>query len=247
MVRINEVFGPTIQGEGPLCGRRSIFIRLAGCNLDCVWCDTPYTWNFHHPNTGVPVRSDVESFEMSAEVTRTSVDSVVDLARSLIGATSSWAVISGGEPFVQETAVADLASSLHAHQIPCQVETNGTIFPGPKYWEAVPETMMHVVSPKLASADTTRKLDIDKLTAWASQPRTHFKFVVRDLDDIYPVRAIVASAAIDPADTWIMACTDPSSGSEFVSPQSIAEAAIHEGFNYSPRLHVQLWGTARGR
>ena len=40
---VSEVFGPTIQGEGPTAGRRAAFVRLAHCNLDCAWCFVPET------------------------------------------------------------------------------------------------------------------------------------------------------------------------------------------------------------
>ena len=41
-MRISEIFY-SIQGEGRLLGMPSVFIRTSGCNLRCVWCDTPYT------------------------------------------------------------------------------------------------------------------------------------------------------------------------------------------------------------
>ena len=40
--RISEIFGPTIQGEGPLIGRPTVFVRTAGCDYRCTWCDTLY-------------------------------------------------------------------------------------------------------------------------------------------------------------------------------------------------------------
>ena len=39
-IPIMEIFGPTIQGEGSLCGSLSTFIRTGGCGLKCTWCDT---------------------------------------------------------------------------------------------------------------------------------------------------------------------------------------------------------------
>jgi 7-carboxy-7-deazaguanine synthase len=41
-IRISEIFGPTIQGEGPLIGRPTVFVRTAGCDYRCNWCDTLY-------------------------------------------------------------------------------------------------------------------------------------------------------------------------------------------------------------
>lgn len=39
-----EIFGPAIQGEGNEAGRKTIFVRLAGCDFNCSWCDTKETW-----------------------------------------------------------------------------------------------------------------------------------------------------------------------------------------------------------
>ena len=38
--RIAEIFGPTLQGEGPFVGRPSYFIRFGGCDNRCTWCDS---------------------------------------------------------------------------------------------------------------------------------------------------------------------------------------------------------------
>ena len=47
---VSEIFGPTFQGEGPFTGRAAVFLRLGRCNLDCKWCDTPYTWDWKGKN-----------------------------------------------------------------------------------------------------------------------------------------------------------------------------------------------------
>lgn len=94
----------TIQGEGPFCGHPAVFIRLAGCNLQCPWCDTEYTLGR-------------ERMDIPTIMTR-----VLKLAgpRTLV-------VITGGEPFRQP--LAELLESLVAARYFVQVETNGTLPP----------------------------------------------------------------------------------------------------------------------
>ncbi len=42
LIQISEIFGPTIQGEGTLIGRPTVFVRTGGCDFRCAWCDTLY-------------------------------------------------------------------------------------------------------------------------------------------------------------------------------------------------------------
>ena len=42
---IMEIFGPTIQGEGMVIGRKTMFVRTGGCDYSCSWCDSAFTWN----------------------------------------------------------------------------------------------------------------------------------------------------------------------------------------------------------
>ncbi len=39
-IRISEIFGPTIQGEGALIGQPTVFVRTGGCDYRCAWCDS---------------------------------------------------------------------------------------------------------------------------------------------------------------------------------------------------------------
>lgn len=113
----------TIQGEGPFAGERAIFIRLAGCNLDCPLCDTDYT------SRGV-------AYSLK-EVKDTVVAFGPQPYRGRL------IVITGGEPFRQN--IGPLTRKLLAHGYRVQIETNGTLYvPGP--WED--KTVTIVVSPK---------------------------------------------------------------------------------------------------
>ena len=97
----------TIQGEGVFCGTPAVFIRLAGCNLQCNGCDTEYTENRR---------------EMSVDHIMTLVNAHVS------GSKTRLVVITGGEPFRQRN-LSVLLHALTASNFYVQIETNGTLPP----------------------------------------------------------------------------------------------------------------------
>lgn len=102
---VHSIFGPTFQGEGPFAGTPCVFVRLAGCNLQCPRCDTIYTG---------PHRRLMATLEI-----------LNDVHYCFGGLKGKLVVISGGEPFRQN--VAPLIDLLVANGFFVQVETNGTL------------------------------------------------------------------------------------------------------------------------
>ena len=102
--QINEIFS-SIQGEGKLIGRRQIFIRFSGCNLDCNYCDTPRS---RDPNFGTPY-SEEELFN--------SVDKLITPDFHSIS-------ITGGEPLLHADFI---KSFLEKYDFNCLLETNGSL------------------------------------------------------------------------------------------------------------------------
>lgn len=103
---ISEVFY-SLQGEGELSGVPSVFIRTSGCNLRCVWCDTPYaSWN--------------------PEGTRQSVDLLLRAVEAHHAA--RHVVITGGEPMIAP-GIRDLARELKQRDYHVTIETAATIAP----------------------------------------------------------------------------------------------------------------------
>jgi len=120
----------TIQGEGPFTGRPAIFIRLAGCNLQCPGCDTDYT-------------SNRESFEYGSII-----DKVVDLDNfNDFHNAPTLVVITGGEPFRQN--ITALCNKLIELTYEVQVETNGSFAP----IGALDKNVVIVCSPKTGSVN----------------------------------------------------------------------------------------------
>lgn len=102
-LEVHSIFH-TIQGEGPFSGHRAVFIRLAGCNLQCPLCDTEYTEG--RVNLSIP--------------------EILTRVRALLPS-RGLVVITGGEPFRQN--LGQLLVHLVANRYFVQIETNGTLPP----------------------------------------------------------------------------------------------------------------------
>lgn len=103
LLEVAEIFY-SIQGEGPFTGEPAVFIRLAGCNLQCHFCDTQYTYR-----------------------TKMTVETILkDVNKLLEGKRKRFVVITGGEPFRQN--IKKLVKSLLKEGIEIQIETNGTLY-----------------------------------------------------------------------------------------------------------------------
>jgi 7-carboxy-7-deazaguanine synthase len=113
-IPVIEIF-KTLQGEGMLIGTPSVFVRLAVCNLRCVWCDTKYTW--------VPKLLERERIRWF------SVDGLVGEVVDIAGNVKN-VVFTGGEPLLWwDLGLMDVISSLGLRGFLIEVETNGTAIP----------------------------------------------------------------------------------------------------------------------
>ena len=155
---ITEIF-KSIQGEGTRAGLPCIFIRLTGCNLRCVWCDTAYA--FHGG-------------------TKYSTDEIVDKVHSLAGETSSatrLVEITGGEPLLQPETPA-LAEKLLAAGYTVMIETSGERFVG-----SLPPGVIKIVDVKCPDSGEPDTFNANNLNALGRDDE--IKFVIasrRDYD-----------------------------------------------------------------
>lgn len=228
---VAEVFGPTVQGEGPSTGRRASFIRLGGCNLHCTWCDTPYTW-------------DASRHDLRTELTRRPV---ADLVKRVLRDDPRMVVITGGEPLLhqRQRGWPDLLDALKAAGVDIEVETNGTIAPTTASAAAV--TRFNV-SPKLAHAGDSEDTRIrpQVIKALHATGRAAFKFVCATGRDVDEVAAHATAWGLPPSVVWVMPEGDDSAtlGAHLAA---IADPAISHGFNLTTRLHIHAWGDQRER
>ena len=183
---VSEIFGPTIQGEGPSAGRPAVFVRLGACNLTCSWCDTAYTW-------------DSGRYDLALELTVRATD---DVAREVLAKRPSLVVLTGGEPALQSREAARLARTASAAGAAVELETSGTVPLG----ELADTVRLVVVSPKLKSSAVLRqaRLRWSVLSEIAALPHAVFKFVVQSPTDLYEVDKIVSRLNIQQGRIWLM-------------------------------------------
>ena len=218
----------SLQGEGAAIGTPSVFLRLALCNLACAWCDTKYTWDWRN-------------YDYNAEVMELSQGK---LAEYILGYRCRHLVITGGEPLLQREGLASLVRSLKGRGFSFEVETNGTILPGPHLERDVDQWN---VSPKLAnSGNPAHRREVPQaLSSFARLPGAFFKFVVVERSDIAEVKSIMLMYDLPRERVVLMPeGRDPTALGD--RSEWLSRICVEEGLRFTPRLHILLWGDRRG-
>jgi 7-carboxy-7-deazaguanine synthase len=222
-LRIAEIFY-SIQGEGSLVGMPSVFVRSSGCNLRCVWCDTPYT-SWHPEGDDCSIERILEEVEKYP-------------ARHV--------VVTGGEPMIAREIV-ELTAGLQGRSRHITIETAGTVY-------APVECDLMSISPKLANSTPAGewaarherlRIQPDILRRLMSDYEYQLKFVIARPDDMAEVRALVHLLGPPPERVILM---PEGTDAAVLRERSmwLAEIAKREGFRFSPRLHIYLYENRRG-
>ncbi|MCC9624033.1 7-carboxy-7-deazaguanine synthase QueE [Thalassospira sp. MA62] len=242
-IRISEIFGPTVQGEGALIGMPTVFVRTGGCDFRCSWCDTLYA-------VDPAFRADWKP--MTAE-------QVLDNVKKLTGSAPILITLSGGNPAIQP--LGKLIELGKRDGFTFAIETQGSIA---KDWFA--DLNFMTISPKPPSAETP--FDADALHAciqaangrgMLNGPAITLKFPVRDETDLEfadHVRGLY---------TGIPVCLQPVNttpaephpdGADGVDIDGLTaryrwlvdEVSKRQWFDVRvlPQWHVHVWGNLRG-
>ena len=211
----------SLQGEGPKAGTPSVFLRLAGCNLGCVYCDSRKAWDEAYEN----------------QWRESSVATVAERLLEVKGRASNL-VITGGEPLLQQREVENLIRLVQRKFLTIEVETNGTILPGAI--ARVPNVFFNV-SPKLSNSGVERERRINErvLRFFAGHERAYFKFVVSNRAEAEEARDLVRELGIDPRRVYLMPLASNRTQLERVAPV-VARLAGRLGFAYSDRLQLRV-------
>jgi 7-carboxy-7-deazaguanine synthase len=227
-VRISEIFY-SIQGEGRLIGVPSVFIRTSGCNLRCVWCDTPYTsW-----------RPEGQSY------------SVAKILRELEKYPARHVVVTGGEPLLARE-IEELTAELKRAGRHITIETAATIFKpltgdlismSPKLANSTP---WRKSNGQFAKQHETHRLNFSVIQRYLDHYDYQLKFVVEQKQDFDEIgRGLEQLVGVDRSRVLIMA-QGTTRKQLSTKARWIVELCKRYGYGFTPRLHIELFGNQRG-
>jgi 7-carboxy-7-deazaguanine synthase len=220
-MQIVEIY-KSLQGESSYAGLPCVFVRTAGCNLRCVWCDSEYTFKGGQKMT-------LE--EVEREVLRLSPD-------------GGLVEITGGEPLLQEAAVVALMEKLLAHGCTVLIETSGE-----RLLNKVPEQVIKIVDvkcPDSGEGETFRLENLEHLTKrdevkLVLASRKDYEFA-RDFIREYDLSGKVASVILSPAFRKDAIGARDSSHC-LLDPRDLAEWMLADGLNarLGLQIHKFIW------
>lgn len=237
-IRISEIFGPTIQGEGALIGRPTVFVRTGGCDYRCSWCDTLFAVESQYRH---------EWKAMSSEKIWQQIQRLSDGNPLMVS-------LSGGNPAIQP--LGPLIQHGKSQGYTFALETQGSVA---KNWFRNLDVLTFSPKPPSSGMCTDWALFEECLAAAHDKPKIILKFVVFDEADYLYAREATRryeyfSVYLQPGNH-----TPPSLDSAALNEvdiQGITDRMrwlvnrVVEDRWFSatvlPQLHVMLWGNARG-
>lgn len=228
---ISEIFH-SLQGEGELTGVPSVFIRTAGCNLRCSWCDTKYS-------------------SWTPEGVETSLEEIMQKVQSY---PAQHVVLTGGEPMIAK-GIHALADRLRRAGKHITIETAGTVAPdgivcdlaslSPKLSNSTPDQAEIGAAWQERHESTRWQPEI--LRIWLEKYPYQLKFVLSQGEQAIELQRLLTEIhwPIPSAKVLLMP--------EGTNPETLRESSVRlievckeHGYRYCTRLHIDLFGNTKG-
>ena len=231
-MRIAEIFGPTIQGEGVLAGRRTMFVRVGGCDYRCKWCDSMHAVDPKHKKKWLDMPPPWI------------IDRLVELST-----TTKLVTISGGNPAIPED-MPHLINALHDFGFTVALETQASV-----YREWFEKLDYLILSPKPPSSGHV--LDDAVLTECLQLDNAHVKIVINDEEDYEFACGVNERHRLGVL--WVQPCNpffkgeihDTLKENLCMRYQQLCNVALADdrtaNWRILPQLHTLAWGNEIGK
>ena len=228
---IAEMFADTIQGEGVNAGVLSTFIRLQGCTLQCVWCDTLDVWP--HGNE----YSFEEIFGMFE-----SIDLVTKFKNG------QHLILTGGSPLKQQRRLVAFLEAFYRKYgfFPyIEIENEGVLMPDADLAALI--TCWNN-SPKLANSGMKERVRYkpEIIKDLAQRPNSWFKFVISQESDWDEINKFYLETDLISRKQIILMPEGQTQEELNKTRELAADVAIREGVRFTDRLHVTIWNKKTG-
>jgi 7-carboxy-7-deazaguanine synthase len=211
----------SVQGESSHAGRPCIFVRLAGCNLRCSWCDSEYTF------TG--------GYKLSED------DVVAEIAKL---APVKLVEFTGGEPLLQERELVPLMNRLLTQGYELMIETSGE-----RPVENVPKVVHKIVDVKCPGSGESGRFRMTNLASLTE--RDELKFVITNREDYEFARDFIQTNGLENRGLQILLSPafsktpslERSTANCMLDPRDLVEWMLADGLNarMSLQIHKYIW------
>jgi len=211
----------SVQGESSFAGRPCIFVRFAGCNLRCSWCDSEYTFT-----GGYKLTED----EVVAEIAKLAPVRLIEFT--------------GGEPLLQERELVPLMERLLRDGYELMIETSGE-----RPVENVPKAVHKIIDVKCPGSGEAGRFRMTNLAALTD--RDEVKFVIANRDDYEYARDFIRNNALEGRAGAILLSPafsktpshERTTGNCLLDPRELVEWMLADGLNarLSLQIHKYIW------
>jgi len=211
----------SVQGESSFAGRPCIFVRLAGCNLRCSWCDSEYTFT-----GGYKLSED----EIVAEIAKLAPVKLIEFT--------------GGEPLLQERELISLMERLLAAGYELMIETSGE-----RPVDKVPKAVHKIVDVKCPGSGESSRFRMTNLASLTE--RDELKFVITNREDYEFARDFIRANALESRGAQLLLSPafsktpslERSTSNCLLDPRELVEWMLADGLNgrLSLQIHKYIW------
>ena len=249
MLEVNEIFGPTIQGEGKRSGNPSLFIRFGKCNMRCPGFGVEYETPSGIKKCSCDSFHAADSEFKNEWMQYTTHSQIINELNKIMPSYKADIVITGGEPLLywHDEEFQKLLEYYISNGYHVTIETNATI--NINITKEYQKKILFSMSVKLSNSGEPfkKRVDYKALTNIITNVQEcYLKFVI-DKDFLKMAKAEIDTILQNIPDIEVYLMPMGDSAQEInKNSEAVINMAIENGYKYSDRLHIRVWDNKRG-